>query len=152
MLKRKQIGAFKSDKYFLALTATSLEDNFSIGEIGEKDETGKQDAAEGKTKILSSWEHSYKHFTAQLHNLKNPRRHSKIKRTLLEVLQVLNCKRFLSGADNRLHGIQLNKVETCNLVLFTASPRMSSTCINQFKKVRPDNGPEFFDEAFKWDQ
>ena len=30
ILKRKQIGAFKEDKYFLALTATSLEDNYSM--------------------------------------------------------------------------------------------------------------------------
>lgn len=29
VLRRKQIGAFKQDKYFLALTATSLEDNYS---------------------------------------------------------------------------------------------------------------------------
>jgi hypothetical protein len=85
ILRRKQIGAFKQDKYFLALTASSIEDNYSV-DGGEKEEGSKQDNAEGATKILSSWEHSFKHFTTQLHNLKNPRRHSKIKRTLLEML------------------------------------------------------------------
>ena len=86
ILRRKQIGAFKSDKYFLVLTATSLEDNFNTGESEELDEKGKQETNDGHAKILSSWEHNFKHFTAQLHNLKNPRRHSKIKQTLLEVL------------------------------------------------------------------
>lgn len=38
------------------------------------------------TKILSSWQHPIRHFMAQLQGLKNPRRHSKIKRTLLDVL------------------------------------------------------------------
>lgn len=67
------------------------------------------------------------------------------------MLQVLNCKRFLSGADNRLHGIQLSKVEAANLILFTAGPRMSSKCLDQFRKVRTDGGLELYDEAFKWD-
>jgi hypothetical protein len=62
ILKRKQIGAFKEDKYFLALTATSLEDNYSVTE-GLDNEGSKQDSGEGTTKILSSWEHSFKHFT-----------------------------------------------------------------------------------------
>ena len=62
ILKRKQIGAFKEDKYFLALTASSLEDNYSVTE-GLDNEGSKQDSGEGATKILSSWEHSFKHFT-----------------------------------------------------------------------------------------
>ena len=31
ILKRKQLGIWKQDKYFLALTATSVEDNFDSG-------------------------------------------------------------------------------------------------------------------------
>lgn len=100
---------WKQDKYFLAITASSVEDNYDTGliETESKNEEGKieNENKKNSTKILSSWEHSFKHFTAQLHNLVNPRKHSKIKRTLLEVLQVINCKRFLCGSDNRLHGI-----------------------------------------------
>ena len=47
------------------------------------------------TKILSNLWHPFRHFMAQLQNLKNPRLHSKIKRTLLDVLHILNSKRFL---------------------------------------------------------
>ena len=46
ILKRKQIGAFKEDKYFLALTASSLEDNYSVTE-GLDNEGSKQDSGEG---------------------------------------------------------------------------------------------------------
>jgi hypothetical protein len=67
------------------------------------------------------------------------------------VLQVLNCKRFITGADNRLHGIQLSKIEPCNLIMFTASPRMSHSCLNQFRRGRADQGSDLFDEAFRWD-
>lgn len=33
ILKRKQLGVFKQDKYFLAMTATSVEDNYDSGLI-----------------------------------------------------------------------------------------------------------------------
>jgi len=32
----------------------------------------------------------------------------------------VNSKRMYSGADMRLKGVQLNKIEPCNVVLFTA--------------------------------
>jgi hypothetical protein len=144
VLKRKQIGAFKSDKYFLALTAASAEDNYSVMELDENAES------ESGIKVLSSWEHPYKHFVNQLHNIRNPRRHSKIKRSLLEMLNLLNGKRFLTGADNRLYGTQLSKIEPASIILFTASPRMSNSCLEHFKKLKPDS--ELFDEAFRWDQ
>ena len=106
------------------------------------------------TKILSNLWHPYRHFMAQLQNLKNPRLHSKIKRTLLDILSVLNSKRFISGADNRLQGIQLSRIDPCNILLFTASPKMSSSCINQFMKASERFGavPDIFEEAFRWDQ
>ena len=37
-------------------------------------------------------------------NLKSPRLHSKIDKTLVDVLDILNQRRFLSGADSRLSG------------------------------------------------
>ena len=65
ILKRKQLGIWKQDKYFLALTATSVEDNFDSGaaEAESQKEEGKVKTEQKKnaTKILSSWEHSFKH-------------------------------------------------------------------------------------------
>lgn len=102
-------------------------------------------------KVLSSWEHPYKHFVNQLHNARNPRKHSKIKRTLLEMLKLLNGKRFLTGADCRFYGIQLSKIEPACVILFTASPRMSNSCLDQFFKVKQNSSYELFDESFRWD-
>ena len=103
----------------LALTASNPESNAAVevelqineGDLNE-DELNEDDAIYYKigrskddvhgTKILSNLWHPFRHFMAQLQNLKNPRLHSKIKRTLLDVLSILNSKRFLSGADNRL--------------------------------------------------
>jgi hypothetical protein len=152
---RKKAGYYKQDKYFLALTASSPESNCQLGneqqanpdteddgdQLGIDDKfygiggltNPNQDNAYG-TKILSSWQHPIRHFMAQLQGLKNPRRHSKIKRTLLDVLQIINAKRFVQGADNRLQGIQLSRIDPCNILLFTASPKMSSSCIDQFMK------------------
>lgn len=39
---------------------------------------------------------------------------------LREIMTQVNQKRLLSGADMRFFGIQLNKIEPCNVVLFTA--------------------------------
>lgn len=125
--------------------------------IDRKDEDAAFYKVSGKdvhgTKILSNLWHPFRHFMNQLQNLKNPRMHSKIKRTLLDVLAILNSKRFLSGADNRLQGIQLSRIDPCNILLFTASPKMSSSCINQFMNASERGGaPDIFEEAFRWDQ
>lgn len=112
-----------------------------------------QPSQEMGTLILSGLQHPLSHFMKQLHNLRNPRRHSKIKRSLLDVLSALNAKRFATGADNRLKGIQLQKIETTLVFLFTSSPKMSSTCLEQFTKVEfRDRGSDLFNEAFRWDQ
>ena len=112
--------SWKQDKYILALTASNPESNAAIEiEIQQnldptEEEIPEEDLAfyqlhktndANSTKILSNLWHPYRHFMAQLKSLKNTRKHSKIKRTLLDVLQVLNHKRFLTGADNRLQGI-----------------------------------------------
>ena len=105
------------------------------------------------TLILSGLQHPLSHFMAQLHNLRNPRRHSKIKRSLLDVMSALNAKRFATGADNRLKGIQLQKIESTLVFLFTSSPKMSASSLDQFKEADlRNNGSDVFNEAFRWDQ
>lgn len=177
---RKKLGmGWKQDKYLLALTASNPESNAAIEielpseepnneDIPEEDAVFYHNENQGgdphATRILSNVWHPFRHFMAQLQHLKNPRRHSKIKRTLLDVLQALNSKRFVHGADNRLQGIQLSRIDPCNILLFTASPKMSSACIDQFMKASErqpahknarnfnTNTPDFFEEAFRWDQ
>jgi hypothetical protein len=39
---------------------------------------------------------------------------------LKNVLAIINQKRLFSGADSRINGINLNKIEPCNIILFTA--------------------------------
>jgi hypothetical protein len=92
ILIRRKIGKFHDDKYFLALTAASPEHNI------------KTEAHQLNTQVLSSWEHPFKHFMTQLKYLKCPRIQSKIDKSLLEVLDILNQQRFLTGADNRVLG------------------------------------------------
>ena len=102
---RKKMAAWKQDKYILALTASNPESNAAVEiEIAQEDakednQIAEEDAEYYKieksgevhaTKIVSNLWHPFRHFMAQLQNLKNPRRHSKIKRTLLDVLSVLN--------------------------------------------------------------
>lgn len=44
-------------------------------------------------------------------------------------------------------------MDPCNIILFTACPKMSSACIEQFMKARERFGaPDLFEEAFRWDQ
>ena len=42
ILKRKQLGLWKQDKYFLALTATSIEDNCSLNDRAESLPAGEE--------------------------------------------------------------------------------------------------------------
>jgi hypothetical protein len=69
----------------------------------------------------------------QLKYLKCPRLHSNISKSLLDILDTLNQQRFLSGADNRLLGIQLSRIQPSCVVFFTASPKMSSSSVAIFK-------------------
>jgi hypothetical protein len=39
---------------------------------------------------------------------------------LRNVLGIINQKRLYSGADSRINGININKIEPCNIILFTA--------------------------------
>lgn len=166
---RKKLGpAWKQDKYILALTASNPESNAAVEVEVQLDDGNAEEAKPDDdaffyqiergndvhgTRILSNLWHPFRHFMAQLQNLKNPRLHSKIKRTLLDVLHVLNSKRFLQGADNRLQGIQLSRIDPCNILLFTACPKMSSSCIDQFMKASERSGPpDLYEEAFRWDQ
>jgi len=86
---RKKLNLFKSDKYFLVLTAASPENNVNLTNQGNTATAPSLDQAEEgssgepvtatkndqfKTQVLSSWHHTFKHFQTQLRNLKNPRR------------------------------------------------------------------------------
>ena len=48
----------------------------------------------------------------------------------------------------------MSRIDPCNIVLFTACPKMSSACIEQFMKARLRanvNGVDLYEEAFRWD-
>lgn len=79
----------------------------------------------------------------------NSREISDIKATLIEVAKVMNAKRFINGADNRMYGIQPCRMETTHFIVFTAKPKINT--IEEFKKQKPakDN---FYEEVFRFDQ
>jgi hypothetical protein len=71
----------------------------------------------------SGWGHCYRHFIQQLFNLKCknvPLNSGDIFNGLRNVLGIINQKRLYSGADSRINGINTNKIEPCNIILFTA--------------------------------
>ena len=116
--RKKQESQGRADKYLLALTASNTFSNCPVESEQAESKQSAEDILMGPsalsersqemgTLILSGLQHPLSHFMAQLHNLRNPRRHSKIKRSLLDVMSALNAKRFATGADNRLKGIQL---------------------------------------------
>jgi len=35
-------------------------------------------------------------------------------------MEIINKKRVYTGADSRINGIHINKIEPCNIILFTA--------------------------------
>ena len=100
---RKRLNEFKTDKYYLMKS-------LSVGESPE-------------ACILSSCEHPYRHFQHQLFNLRNTRDMIEVERTLVEVIKTLNSNRFLYGSSNRLNGIQVTRIEPCNVIFFTANAR-----------------------------
>jgi hypothetical protein len=61
-------------------------------------------------------------------------------------MKLVNSSRFLLGSANRLNGIQLTRIEPCNIILFTASPK--------FKRApqRFTQGGNMYQELFHWDQ
>ena len=65
----------------------------------------------------------------------------------------VNSKRMYSGADMRLSGVQLNKIEPCNVVLFTAAieGKESIDISKEFLDVKPES-QNLFKEIFRWDQ
>ena len=116
---RKRMSEFKTDKYYLfksisktGMIQTNTEQLFpSLEKLGFEDF------------MLSSCEHSFKHFMNQLYFMQNNREVTDISRTLIEVMKILNSNRFLYGASNRLYGIQCTRIEPCNVILFTANPK-----------------------------
>ena len=56
-------------------------------------------------------------------NVQNTRDMIDFERTLLEVMRVLNSSMFLFGASNRINGIQITRIEPCNVIVFTANPK-----------------------------
>ena len=64
----------------------------------------------------------------------------------------VNSKRMYSGADMRLYGVQLNKIEPCNVLLFTAAIE-GQECFRseEFLDVKPES-QNLFKEIFRWDQ
>ena len=82
-IRKSMPKEFENEKYFLFKTI--------------------EEGAPSESCVLSSWEHNIKHTTHQLYYLKNTRDLIiDLKKTLLSVMGVLNCKRFLNGADNRI--------------------------------------------------
>ena len=67
---------------------------------------------------------------------------------LREIMAQINSKRMFSEADMRLFGNQLNKIEPCSTILFTASKFNQST---QFIDLKPES-QNFYQEIFRWDQ
>lgn len=64
----------------------------------------------------------------------------------------VNGKRMYTGADMRLYGVQLNKIEPCNIILFTtAVDKKGALRPEEFLNMKPDN-QNLFKEIFRWDQ
>jgi hypothetical protein len=47
-------------------------------------------------------------------------------KTLLETMKVINSNRFIYGSSHRINGIQLTRIEPCNILLFTSNPKFKS--------------------------
>lgn len=103
---RKRLNEFKTDKYYLFRTIS------------------KNESAENC--VLSGCEHPFKHFQQQLMNIQNTRDMIDFERTLIEVMRILNSSRFLFGASNRINGIQVTRIEPCNVIVFTANPKFKA--------------------------
>ena len=86
-------------------------------------EVDQQRVAEYNSMLYSGWEHPFKHFNQQLMHLKcanSTLSKDCIASGLREIMAQINGKRMYSGADMRFQGLQLSKMENCQVVLFTA--------------------------------
>ena len=65
----------------------------------------------------------------------------------------MNSKRMFSGADMKFFGIQLNKIEPSNVILFTAlGPSFfGNNELGSFLDLKADSH-NFFKEVFRFDQ
>jgi len=77
---------------------------------------------------------------------------TELERTLVEAMKALNSCRFLYGSANRLNGIQLSRVEPCNVLLFTAGAQLPQGAFQRFTsnsyQLVPGN---MYEEVFHWD-
>jgi len=108
------------------------------------------------SRLYSGWQHPYSHFHSQLLHLKcqnSPNDPSAISKGVREIMAQVNSKRMYSGADMRLSGIQLNKIEPGNVVLFTAAieGKESIDISKEFLDAKPES-QNLFKEIFRWDQ
>lgn len=88
-------------------------------------EEGEETQQEYNSMLYSGWEHPFKHFTCQLQHMKCANSlldKAALSKGLKEIMAQINGKRMYTGADMRFFGIQLNKIEPCNVILFTALP------------------------------
>lgn len=57
--------------------------------------------------------------------MQNMRELTDLDRTLSEVIKLVNSNRFMYGAANRINGIQITRIEPCNVIVFTANPSLA---------------------------
>lgn len=105
--------------------------------------------------LYSGWEHPWRHFNHQLQHLKcsnSIMTKNCLSSGLREIMSYINAKRMFSGADMRFQGLQINKMEPCNVVLFTALGPSFFTAdhLNLFLNQKPETH-YFFQEVFRQD-
>ena len=59
-------------------------------------------------------------------NMTNTRDLVDIEKTILETMKVINSNRFIYGAAHRINGIQVTRIEPCNIILFTSNPKFKN--------------------------
>jgi hypothetical protein len=103
------------------------------------------------SRLYSGWEHPYKHFYQQLINQKcqnAPNTQASVSAGLKEIMGQINSKRMYTGADIRFFGISLNRIEPCNIIVFTQSKLEE---MESFINVKPES-QNFYKEIFRFDQ
>lgn len=109
-------------------------------------------------KEYSSWQHCFRHFQQQLFNLKCRNEaldRDSFSKGLMGVMNALNQKRVLSGADNRVPGLHINKVEPGHVLLFTAqnlSQSFRERDLKDFLDAKSSDSSQLFAEVLRWDQ
>ena len=150
--RRIALGLFKTDKYFLyglensnieidqfASKFESLFDSLDPNKSVAAKESKPEKEKKCSSRLYSGWEHPYKHFYQQLLNQKcrnTPNTKSSVAAGLWEIMAQVNSKRMYSGADMRFFGNLLNKIEPCNVILFTQS-RIENT--ESFWDLKPES-------------